>query len=342
MGMAASQARLIELTSRKTDVEYQGQQINQQRTMLANESAEIFSELMNLQVPTAPSSTDYTTTSYTFSDGTNKCTINDGGISALTGDPEYNAKVTYSYPTTNYKSMDKVRTDLTINRITDGTTTTYWVGNTKLSTVSTTNTTSTTTTTDKTALTQIDKDFAGRDIATDIEGNNPIYKYSSGNTSYYLSSTEIDNLLITGSISTTSSTTTTSYTGTLNNYYAADITSNITTTEKAYVTYSSSGRASNVQLASISGSSFDLTATSTTNENAYNDAVNEYEYQQQQYEQKVTNLNAKTSTVEAQDRVLEMKLKQLDTEQEALQTELDSVKKVIDKNIEQTFKTFSS
>ena len=40
------------------------------------------------------------------------------------------------------------------------------------------------------------------------------------------------------------------------------------------------------------------------------------------------------------DRTLELRLKQLDTEQEALQTELDSVKKVIDKNVDNIFKTF--
>ena len=32
MGMAASQARFLSLTARKTNVEYEGQQINQQRT----------------------------------------------------------------------------------------------------------------------------------------------------------------------------------------------------------------------------------------------------------------------------------------------------------------------
>ena len=36
MGMAASQARFLGLTARKTNVEYEGQQINQQRTRLIN------------------------------------------------------------------------------------------------------------------------------------------------------------------------------------------------------------------------------------------------------------------------------------------------------------------
>lgn len=42
-----------------------------------------------------------------------------------------------------------------------------------------------------------------------------------------------------------------------------------------------------------------------------------------------------------QDRVLEINLKNLDSQQQAVQTEIEAVQKVIDKNIEQTFKTFA-
>ena len=52
MGMAASQARYLGLTARKTNVEYEGQQINQARTALANQSANTFNELLALEVPT--------------------------------------------------------------------------------------------------------------------------------------------------------------------------------------------------------------------------------------------------------------------------------------------------
>ena len=52
MGMAASQARYLGLTARKTNVEYEGQQVNQQRTALANESAGLFRRLLALDVPT--------------------------------------------------------------------------------------------------------------------------------------------------------------------------------------------------------------------------------------------------------------------------------------------------
>ncbi len=46
MGMAASQARFLGLTARKTNVEYEGQQVNQQRTALSNRSANYYTHIM--------------------------------------------------------------------------------------------------------------------------------------------------------------------------------------------------------------------------------------------------------------------------------------------------------
>lgn len=71
MGMAASQARYLALTARKSNVEYEGQQINQARTALANQTANLFNQMLGMGVPTPPSTTDYTTIQYTFSDGAN-------------------------------------------------------------------------------------------------------------------------------------------------------------------------------------------------------------------------------------------------------------------------------
>ena len=50
MGMAASQARFLGLTARKTNTEYEGQQVNQQRTALANQSAGLFNEMLALRL----------------------------------------------------------------------------------------------------------------------------------------------------------------------------------------------------------------------------------------------------------------------------------------------------
>ena len=67
--MAASQARFLGLTARKTNVEFEGQQINQQRTTLSNQSANYYNDLLGMSVPVPPSVDDYTKTVYTFADG---------------------------------------------------------------------------------------------------------------------------------------------------------------------------------------------------------------------------------------------------------------------------------
>jgi hypothetical protein len=59
MGLAASQARFLTLTARKSNIEFQGQQINQQRTVLANKSADVVNKMLALEPPTPPTSTDH-------------------------------------------------------------------------------------------------------------------------------------------------------------------------------------------------------------------------------------------------------------------------------------------
>ena len=54
MGIAASQARYLYLTARQTNVEFEGQQINQARTNLANEQAGIFRDMLDIEAPTVP------------------------------------------------------------------------------------------------------------------------------------------------------------------------------------------------------------------------------------------------------------------------------------------------
>lgn len=53
MGLAASQARFLNLTARKTDLEFQGQMINQQR-MAVSYSAEAMLNSASLLDPTTP------------------------------------------------------------------------------------------------------------------------------------------------------------------------------------------------------------------------------------------------------------------------------------------------
>ena len=110
MGMAASQARYLGLTARKTNVEYEGQQVNQARTALANQSAKTFNELLALEVPTAPSTQDFTTLQYSYQDGVNGETITD--MSELINDPDgYNYMITHHHYSDVFTGVQTMKTN---------------------------------------------------------------------------------------------------------------------------------------------------------------------------------------------------------------------------------------
>jgi len=89
------------------------------------------------------------------------------------------------------------------------------------------------------------------------------------------------------------------------------------------------------------GSQYTLSLEEVTDDVGYEAAMQQYNYDKMVYDKTIADINAQTEQIQAQDRTLELRLKQLDTEQEALQTEMDAVKKVIEKNVENTFKTFA-
>lgn len=352
MGMAASQARYLELTARKTNVEYEGQQINQQRTALANESSGMFTRLMSLQVPTPPSTTDYTKIQYTFNDGQNTNTITD--VKSLTGDPDYNSMVSYYYNQSVYTGVGKTRTDLGVRLVGTAPDTAYWLTNgakggsaTNQTQLTQCSATGNDAAADKKAIEQIiSSTGSNTNFAKDYnktDGIENIYKYTSTNgvTNYYCA-TDLD--IARGydpgppPIQNTNNGAAQTFTG----YYASNIDQKQNVTEKAYVTQDSSGRYSTIQLESEGKTTLNITTTSTTDQNAYNDAMNKYTYNQQMYQQEVNSINAKTEVIQNEDRTLELELKQLDTEQKALTDEMEAVKKVIEKNVEMTFKTFAS
>lgn len=343
MGMAASQARYLQITARKINTEYAGQQVNQQRTMLANESAGLFAQLMALQVPTAPNVSDFTTIQYTFNDGVHDCTITN--IDNITGDPDFNANVSYYYTESTYTGIQQTRNDLGVRNVAG----TYWLTNgidnrTQMENIPDEATDPVTYQKDYGAVLQFCKDNPTSQIAADA-GYDPvagtidpadlvanIYKYTNAGATYYMAGTD---LAAAAALIPSGRTTT------LNMGYSAYIDKTFPQETLAYLQTTQSGRYEEITLDNYT-QSFDLNASTVTDELAYDDAMNEYNYQQQVYDKAISDINAKTEILEQEDRTLELKLARLDTEQQALQTELDAVKKVIDKNIEETFKTFAS
>ncbi len=122
MGMAASQARYLALVARKSNCEYEGQQINQARLNLSNQTANLFNQMLGLNVPTPPSTQDYTKVQYSFSDGTNDITM-DSWKQLGTSDENYNYVVTYHYKSDVYTGSQKKMNDPQVQFTTSGTAT---------------------------------------------------------------------------------------------------------------------------------------------------------------------------------------------------------------------------
>lgn len=434
MGMAASQARYLALTARKTNTEWEGQQINQARTALANQSANLFNQLLNLEVPNAPKTTDYTELQYSYSDGENESVLS-SWQQLSTADPDYNYIVKHYYyadvftgskkllenpqvqtkgeltideflnqnPVVTYNANDDTYTITTA----DGQTRTYsaissqnmdtklenaltdlskavdmaqadgvlntdgvygyqdangtwhffleedmaepkdystqyvpsYVGNSKLTEL-------TEFTEDQAAeLAQILKDCSDSSISEylsfDDDGNlvykgEGIYTFDLQGRTYFTTEKDLYNSMQTQY----------NYDKPIDvqerlaYYNASYVQTKIEETNYALLETDGEGRFTSVRFDDDSVV-YSLNVESVTDEDAYQDAMNEYNYKVQQYEKTIADINAKTSIIQQEDRTLELRLKQLDTEQNALATEMDAVKKVIDDNVEQTFKTFS-
>lgn len=119
MGMAASQARYLALVARKSNCEYEGQQINQARTVLSNQSANLFNQMLGLKVPVPPSTSDFTKNIYTYKDGLGTETKLENWQQLSSADPDYNYVVTRSYTTKRYTGSIKKMNDPQV-QFTDG------------------------------------------------------------------------------------------------------------------------------------------------------------------------------------------------------------------------------
>lgn len=353
MGLAASQARWISLAARKSNVEYEGQQINQARTALANQSSELWNKLYTMEVPTPPSTTDYTKTQYTFTSGDTVQTVSDIQTADYTDADgiQYNSYVTYYAKVSEYTGIRNTNNNPQVQYVVpEGSETGYYMVGTKtLSKLSDIDKEDRNDTNQNSlwgtycvALDKIAEDWPDTQLAKDWKDYRTNGTESALDNIYLWTDSQNEVNFATGTGGNDSlDACRQDPTVALHSYYADYQTKNQELSKYAVVEYDESGRAKSLQL---EGSTvvYDLETASTMDENAYNDAVNNYNYEKQVYEKQVQDINAKTEQIQTEDRTLELRLKALDTEQSALQTEMEAVKKIISKNIESTFKTFES
>ena len=109
MGMAASSLRLTSLAARKNQVEFEGQQINQQRVVLSQKSSAVYNQMLEMQVPTAPDPSNYTKIVYKFNAGNGESQIIN---MAKKASGPYNYSIRYKSPAT-----EKVLSRSTYNNV---------------------------------------------------------------------------------------------------------------------------------------------------------------------------------------------------------------------------------
>ncbi|DAA96584.1 TPA: hypothetical protein CPT80_04585 [Candidatus Gastranaerophilales bacterium HUM_9] len=435
MGLSASQARLLSLTARQSNLEFEGQQINQQRTTLSNQSSNYYNSLLEMDVPVPPSSDDYTKIVYTFTIGGNEATVKEAlpenqkngtatytvsyttnlstiGIkensayktsasssktaknivsngnaaydenksyylaamnrldatSTVAADEQYvmldsmpNPKPAnlvvigkngYQIDADKYAAMSKEDQALCkiyrkANDTTDTAAQKYALSYTEIANANSFNYYS-----DKTgnSIYVEDKNNAGKDVYTYKSSNgssfttvDPQYADSFVNAGlnmdeYYQYETSsgmrfVKREDVEGNLNNQSVTVMTSAVGTVN------VTTN-NTLINATIEFDASGRISTIT--DEEGNTYTTTATTETDNDAYDDAYNQYEYNQYVYDQKQNEINASIEILQAQDKSLELRLSTLDTQHTAIQTELEAVKKVMSKNIDNSFKTFNA
>lgn len=323
MGLAASQARFLGITARKSNIEYEGQQVNQQRTALAEEVNALYNKLLSLKLPIAPDTTEFYQSNYSFS-------VAD---------------------TSSEDSGDYIIKSYFLNE--DGKT--YTVNSERKYTGYTAQSTN---------LSKVNPPWAR------IENNTKIHDPSSGND-YNVTLLNKDDERRKNMIKYINSTIpnekdklpadTNFYIYQVNGQQVhyivdkvwenptADIISYVEATEekteavtfdKALITFDSNNRMNTITLEE-GMSPLNVGTSRTYDTEGYDKALRDYTMSKDEYDKKVADLNAQTESLQQEDKVLELRLNQIDTEQNELQTELEAVKAVLDKNIENTFKTFA-
>jgi hypothetical protein len=332
MGLAASQARFLGITARKSNIEYEGQQVNQQRTALAEEVNALYSKLLALELPVAPDTTKFYESNYSF-EVTNSAETqgdyliksyyqNDNGLYNITAERTYKKETAKG---TEYKNV-------AFSGTTDpatGVESKPWKKISlngkeyELQIVS-----------DNTSMaTLINEAYPEQQVQPNPDdGKYYFYSYADEQgVRHFIDMNQADTYDKTQYPSGI----------TISDYISAQGTSSeMKTFYDAQVTFDSNNRMSNISIPDVTTNAA-VNTTRTYDTEGYDAALRDYTMSKDEYDKMVADLNAQTESLQQEDKVLELRLNQIDTEQNELQTELEAVKAVLDKNIENTFKTFA-
>ncbi len=325
MGLAASQARFLGITARKSNIEYEGQQVNQQRTALAEEVNSLYNKLLSLDVPVAPDATKYYETNYSFSLTNTSGYDGDYLIKNYyqNDDGSYYMNVERSYK--KNVAVGTLLANATINSEDVESGKKYTLNTTEGSFELHSNAQN------SSSMIQLINNTYGEGTITDDE----LYYYQdSQGVTHYIAKSVVESYSKEEPID-------------INSYITdnKDVTENIIL-QSATVELDANGRFAKISAKDPNTgltlfNSAEIDTSRVYDQEGYDAALRDYTMSKEEYDKMIADLNAQTDSLQQEDKVLELRLNQIDTEQQALQTELEAVKKVLDDNIEATFKTFS-
>jgi len=361
MGLSASQARYLMLVAKQSDLQYQGQQINNERTVLSQQVSELYNSLLSMEVPTPPSTTEFQKVKYSGSVGTTNYSFYASSVkptgttyTVTLGVAAYGHSLSDStvnsvarYGTVGGEEIELFREDgKWCYKDASGNTQEYTgnithkVGGNEVFTFDDAGSHGLSTETIENYKNAISnsglKDASGKAYTAD-----DFYIFESGDGT---SSEKTIKFVLKKDVDSTDTKSAQTYTYLANGQYTKyeevsnckltfeGSTGRILTLEKPI--YDDSGN--------ISGyTSIELSSSTETDEYGYKNAYAQYEYKKYLYDKEQQEINAKTSIIQQEDRNLELKLQRLDTENNEIKTELDAVKEVMKNNIETSYKTFS-
>ena len=390
MGMAASQARYLSLFARKSNLEYQAQQINQERSVLSQQCTAMYNSLLAMKVPTPPSTSDYTTLTYSGIDGATKFTIGNVKPSGErycieikktdTGnalDKDYGTSVCGKQDVTEYKIAMSGGNTTVLDNI-DG----YFIIDANGEQKTLEESGRAVQNADKKWVVTLEenetlyqegtttRDTIGGNIAYNFKEAKELFPnynwddyeeaiknsnindkdnkpYKAEDFMVFFTKNENGTTEIKFALSTdvhSQDGFTDTYSFIPNGQFTES-----KETDGCVLEFDSQGMIIKIGIPNYDTKTnellgytyIDLTAEKTTDNAAYQDAYNEYEYAQYEYDKKQQEINAKTEVIQQQDRNLELKLQRLDTERQQITAEIDALKTVIKDNVDKSFKTFS-
>ncbi|MCQ2754009.1 MAG: hypothetical protein MJ231_03060 [bacterium] len=402
MGLAASQARYLALVAQQTNLQYQGQQINQERSVLAQQTAELYSTLLGMDVPTPPSTKAYTKVQYQGVSGGVKYAFDTSDIvpcennmyTITLNNTVYGSCIVETADTVTVRKDMKEIKGTTINGdgktiVTDADIENLYVIDAAGNCVKANKNTDFDKDEDdnyvlRSGVKYFRKDDAGEESRQiDAAGGITV----SGHDAYTL-----DQARDLGKI------TKEEYDGYVTGIINAAITKDNgekTLDKDSFLIYlddggkahfilkddatkdknqahrydynptgeyikkekkkdcqiefdPSTGRITNIKVPNrdaegniSSYTSISVEASEVTDTVAYDKANADYKYQQYLYDKEQQDINARIEIIQKEDRNLELKLSRLDTQNKEIDTELEALKKVLEKNIDNSYKTFN-